>query len=97
MNKFKIDAVYSLYPEAKSSNDDGFYDDNGNKIVIDEELVSQKETELKTAHDALQYQRDREQKYPDWPAQLDYMYHNGFEKWKTDMIDPIKDKYPKSE
>jgi hypothetical protein len=95
MNKFKIDAVYSLYPEAKRSNDEGFYDNNGNKIVIDEELVSQKETELKTADDVHQYQRNREQEYPDWTTQLDYMYHNGFEKWKTDMIDPIKDKYPK--
>ena len=32
MNKFNIDAVYSLYPEAKRSNDEGFYDNNGNKI-----------------------------------------------------------------
>jgi len=27
--------------------------------------------------------------------QLDYIYHNGISKWKTDHIKPIKDKYPK--
>ena len=33
--------------------------------------------------------------YPDWKSQLDYIYHNGVDKWKTDIIDPIKNKYPK--
>jgi hypothetical protein len=27
--------------------------------------------------------------------QLDYIYHNGVEAWKTDIIDPIKARYPK--
>ena len=41
------------------------------------------------------YQKVRKEAYPDWGTQLDYIYHNGIEKWKTDMIDPIKAKYPK--
>ena len=28
-------------------------------------------------------------------AQLDYIYHNGLDKWKTDIVDPVKAKYPK--
>jgi hypothetical protein len=28
---------------------------------------------------------------------LDYIYHNGVESWKTNMITPIKTKYPKPE
>ena len=44
---------------------------------------------------AVQYQRHKA--YPDWGAQLDYIYHNGIDKWKTDVIDPIKKKYPKPE
>jgi hypothetical protein len=52
---------------------------------------------LQAAYDAHDYARSRKVEYPDWDTQLDYMYHNGFEKWKTDMIDPIKDKYPKPE
>ena len=33
--------------------------------------------------------------YPDWGTQLDYIYHNGIDKWKTDIVDPVKTKYPK--
>ena len=43
----------------------------------------------------LQYQDDRKEAYPDWGTQLDYIYHNGIDKWKTDIVDPIKAKYPK--
>ncbi len=42
-----------------------------------------------------QYKEQREDAYPDWQTQLDYIYHNGVDKWKTDLIDPIKNKYPK--
>jgi len=41
------------------------------------------------------YQNNRRQEYPDFATQLDYIYHNGIEKWKTDIVDPIKTKYPK--
>jgi hypothetical protein len=41
----------------------------------------------------VQLKRIRE--YPDWGSQLDYIYHNGIEKWKTDIVDPVKAKYPK--
>ena len=40
--------------------------------------------------------RHRVEEYPEWPQQLDYMYHNGFDAWKT-LIKNIKDKYPTSE
>ena len=42
---------------------------------------------------SVQLKRIRE--YPDWGTQLDYIYHNGIEKWKTDIVDPVKTKYPK--
>ena len=32
--------------------------------------------------------------YPDWGTQLDYIYHHGIDKWKTDIVDPVKAKYP---
>jgi hypothetical protein len=41
----------------------------------------------------VQLKRIRE--YPDWGSQLDYIYHNGIDKWKTDIVDPVKAKYPK--
>ena len=41
------------------------------------------------------YQRDRKAEYPNYGEQLDYIYHNGVTKWKSDLIKPVKDKYPK--
>tara|TARA_R110002051_G_scaffold261830_1_gene321765 strand:+ start:683 stop:1027 length:345 start_codon:yes stop_codon:yes gene_type:complete len=38
---------------------------------------------------------NRKKEYPAIEDQLDYIYHNGVTKWKTDMITPIKEKYPK--
>ena len=37
----------------------------------------------------------RKKAYPTWQDQLDYIYHNGVDGWKTDIITPIKEKYPK--
>ena len=38
---------------------------------------------------------NRASEYPSIKDQLDYIYHNGVTKWKTDMITPVKEKYPK--
>ena len=38
---------------------------------------------------------NRKAEYKSIEFQLDYIYHNGISKWKTDHIKPIKDKYPK--
>jgi len=43
----------------------------------------------------LQYKEQRAAEYPSLADQLDYIYHNGVEAWKTDIIDPIKTRYPK--
>ena len=60
------------------------------------------EVELKAEQSKLQaeyasklYQRQRAAEYPDYGDQLDYIYHNGIDKWKTDIVDPVKAKYPK--
>ena len=37
----------------------------------------------------------RKKAYPSWEDQLDYIYHNGVDAWKTNIITPIKEKYPK--
>ena len=39
--------------------------------------------------------KNRVEAYPKWGTQLDYIYHNGIDKWKTDIVDPVKKKYPK--
>ena len=57
--------------------------------------IDAKLLELQAEWNAKQYARKRAQEYPDLAEQLDYIYHNGIAKWKSDMIKPVKDKYPK--
>jgi hypothetical protein len=51
-------------------------------------------TKLQADYDAKVYQRDRAEAYPSIADQLDDLYHNGIDGWKT-TIKAIKDKYPK--
>ena len=53
--------------------------------------------ELVTAYNNQEYARSRRKEYPDWQEQLNYIYDNGIDKWKTDIVDPVKNKYPKPE
>jgi hypothetical protein len=49
---------------------------------------------LKSEWDAKQYQRDRANEYPSIEEQLDDLYHNGIDGWKS-TIKAVKDKNPK--
>jgi hypothetical protein len=53
-----------------------------------------KQTELKAADDALAYARSRAAEYPPMEEQLDKIYNDGIDAWKT-LIKATKDKYPK--
>lgn len=75
-------------------------DENGSAIYKDTqdftwEQVSAKKAELQTDYDNNEYQRKRAVEYPSVVDQLDKIYHDGIEKWKSEMIQPVKDKYPK--
>ena len=43
------------------------------------------------------YEEKRLRDYPSMADQLDYIYHNGIAKWKSDMVKPVKDAHPKPE
>jgi hypothetical protein len=82
-------AIYKLYPNVVSVDDGtGAFDKDGNKVEIDLLLVD-------AWVDPEAYKDLRAKEYPSIPDQLDYIYHNGIDAWKTDMIDPVKTKYPK--
>ena len=49
---------------------------------------------LKAEWETKKYQRDRATEYPPIAEQLDDIYHNGIDGWKT-TIKTIKDKHPK--
>jgi|TARA_Y100000310_G_scaffold209489_1_gene210152 hypothetical protein len=68
---------------------------DGNPTNITNEQILEKQAELQTEYDAQDYARNREKEYPKIGDQLDYIYHNGITKWKTDMITPVKEKYQK--
>ena len=43
------------------------------------------------------YIEARQEEYPSYGEQLDYIFHKGIDAWKTDIIQPIKDNNPKPE
>ena len=57
---------------------------------IDAEL-----TRLQAECDAQKYSRNRQADYPDWGTQLNKIYDDGVTKWKSEMVDPVKAKWPK--
>ena len=61
---------------------------------IAEADILAKQKELQTAYENNAYQRSRAVEYPSISAQLDDIYHNGIDGWKT-TIKAVKDKYPK--
>jgi hypothetical protein len=73
-------------------------DENGTAVFGDQLFtwseVSAKQTELQAEYDANEYQRQRASSYPSWQDQLDDIYHNGIDGWKS-TIQVIKNKYPK--
>jgi hypothetical protein len=85
------EAIYALYPEVVRIDDtEGAFDINGNKIIIDELLVS-------SWINPLLYKKLREKEYPSIEEQLDIQYWdkvNGTTVW-IDTINSIKLKYPK--
>ena len=45
--------------------------------------------------EAQEYARNRQDDYPDWGTQLEKIYDDGLTKWKSEMVDPVKTKWPK--
>ena len=87
----RTEALTSLKPNARWTLID-------NKLIwADTEQSEPSEEEIQAEIVRLEYARNRKEEYPPMEDQLDYIYHKGIDKWKVDMIDPVKDKYPKPE
>lgn len=70
-------------------------DESGVEISLDKTALEAEVKKVQAELDAIKYQDDRRIEYPAIGDQLDYIYHNGIDKWKTDIVDPVKAKYPK--
>ena len=57
--------------------------------------VFETSVERQAAYDAQAYSRNRKAEYPIWSEQLNKIYDDGVTKWKAEMVDPIKAKWPK--
>jgi len=95
-----ISAILALDPDAQVSvtgeSLDGIEWHDGNPNNITNDQITAKQAELQADYDSKQYQRDRKKEYPSIEDQLDDLYHNGIDGWKT-TIKAVKDKYPKGE
>jgi hypothetical protein len=71
-------------------------DEKGNKVVLDEDLITTEITRLQAEYDAKEYQRKRASEYPSIGEQLDMIYHagQGGDAFQA-AIQAVKDKYPK--
>ncbi len=93
------EAIYKAYSGTVVMIDDslGAFDKDDNQVSLDQSKIDAARVELDAEYAKVKYQDDRKAEYPDWTVQLDYIYHNGIDKWKTDIVDPVKKKYPKPE
>ena len=93
-------AIISLYPDAQFAGPKGTAGYAGIRwhkkpAGITEAKVLTKLAELHAAYDAQAYARSRQAEYPPWEQQLDHIYHHGIASWKTNVVQPVKDKFPK--
>ena len=84
----KLEAIYKLYPNVSKTIGDVAYDKDEKEVAYDKAAVE-------ALMAAEEYKDLRAKEYPPLADQLDYIYHNGVDAWKKDMIDPVKNKYPK--
>jgi hypothetical protein len=81
-------AILKLYPNVAIIRGDVAYDKDEQEVTYDNNVVE-------ALISAEAYKGLRAKEYPAIADQLDYIYHNGIDAWKTNMIDPVKTKYPK--
>ena len=70
-------------------------DADGNSVILNESAIATELAKIQAAYDAQAYARNRAEEYPPWADQLDHIFHNGVASWKTNIVQPVKDKYPK--
>jgi hypothetical protein len=90
-------AIYNTHSTVASISGDGktAFDLNSNPVKLNQDLIDVEAERLKAEYDAQAYARNRQAEYPDWGTQLNKIYDDGLTKWKSEMVDPVKAKWPK--
>ena len=81
-------AIFAAYPNAALIRGDKVFDANGDEIIIDNNIVLEKEQ-------STAYVTQRKHAYPSIEDQLDLIFHEGIAAWKA-KIQSVKDQFPKS-
>ena len=96
----KIDrhaAIHSLVGgnlKTSGENQENVFYLDGQTPPSEAEIVEEQKR-LQAEWDSQEYARKRKDEYPDWGTQLNKIYDDGLTKWKSEMVDPIKAKWPK--
>ena len=85
MNKHQ--AIFATHSNVVTIRGDDAFDANGNPIAYDEATVQ-------AYIDAHAYIAKRQQAYPSIADQLDLIYHQGLDAWKS-AIQAVKEEFPK--
>ena len=92
----KITALDNLVPDANFEIIDGdtIISHKGKTVPSDAEIDAELKR-LQAEYEVQAYSRNRKTEYPDWGTQLEKIYDDGLTKWKSEMVDPVKAKWPK--
>jgi len=95
-----IEAILAINPDAQvtiSTPLDGSTEtiEWGDTTEISKPDIDAKIVELEAEWTAQAYSRNRQADYPDMGSQLNKIYDDGLTKWKSEMVDPVKAKWPK--
>ena len=93
----RFDAVRSLVGGTLNQPADGIIYYVDGQTPPTDEAVDAKYASLISDWETQEYARKRQAEYPPWNEQLDKIFHDGVAKWKSEMVQPVKDKYPKPE
>lgn len=85
MNKHQ--AIIATHSNVVTIRGDDAFDANGNPVTYDE-------TAVQAYIDAHAYIAQRQQAYPSIADQLDLIYHQGLDAWKS-AIQAVKEEFPK--
>jgi len=83
----KHEAIYATHNNVVTIRGDDAFDADGNPVTYDESAVQ-------AYIDAHAYIAKRQQAYPSIADQLDLIYHQGLDAWKS-AIQAVKEEFPK--
>ena len=91
----KFDAVHSLVGGQLTFNADEEFIYHDDQTEPTESEITTELARLVGIWDDQEYARNRAADYPDTGAQFNKIYDDGLTKWKSEMVDPVKTKWPK--